>query len=121
MKNPLEAMKELTFGIEIELTGLSRRKAAKVVGETLNGSVSYYGGSYDQSAAELTEEYIKSLKIDSATASGGGGENIFFIILVIIIIAAAAFLIIRLAFSLTKDLRKVKKDGDEVKIHRRKY
>ena len=80
-----------------------------------------YGGSYDQSAAELTEEYIKSLKIDSATASGGGGENIFFIILVIIIIAAAAFLIIRLAFSLTKDLRKVKKDGDEVKIHRRKY
>ena len=79
-----------------------------------------YSGGYDPNAAEVTDEYIKALKIESATATGGG-QNIFFIILVIIIIVAALFLITWLAFSLTKDLRKAKKDSDEVKINRRKY
>lgn len=80
-----------------------------------------YSGGYDPNAADTTDQYIKALKIESATADSSGGQNIFFIILVIIIIVAAVLLIVSLALSLTKDLRKAKKDSDEVKISRRKY
>lgn len=85
-------------------------------------SISFnYGGAYDKNAFEITDGYMQNLTITTQKVSTGGGKNIFFTILVIIIIAAALLLIIRLSFSLVKDLRKVKKDSGEVKINRRKY
>ena len=41
-------MRNLTFGIEIELTGISREKAAKTVAEHFNTSADYIGGGYDK-------------------------------------------------------------------------
>jgi hypothetical protein len=41
-------MKDLTFGIEIELTGLSREKAARVLAEHLNSRERHIGGGYDK-------------------------------------------------------------------------
>ena len=75
MKNTLEAMKELTFGIEIELTGLSRRKAAKVVGETLNGSVSYYGGSYDRWDIKAPDGRVWIVEFDSSISPQKSKKN----------------------------------------------
>ncbi len=41
-------MKNLTFGIEIELTGISREAAAKAVAEHFGTSAHYLGGGYDK-------------------------------------------------------------------------
>ncbi len=41
-------MKNLTFGIEIELTGISREKAAKTVAKHFDTSAHYIGGGYDK-------------------------------------------------------------------------
>ena len=36
------------FGVEIEMTGLSRREAAMVVKEMVKGDMVYTGGVYDE-------------------------------------------------------------------------
>ena len=41
-------MKNLTFGIEIELTGISRERAAAAVAEHFNTNKTYLGGGYDK-------------------------------------------------------------------------
>lgn len=41
-------MKNLTFGIEIELTGINREAAAKAVAEHFGTSAHYIGGGYDK-------------------------------------------------------------------------
>ncbi len=41
-------MKTLTFGIEIELTGISRKAAAEATAEYFNSSARYIGGGYDK-------------------------------------------------------------------------
>lgn len=40
-------MKDQRFGIEIEMTGLTRRKAAQVLAEQLDGQEDHQGGGYD--------------------------------------------------------------------------
>lgn len=34
------------FGVEVEMTGITRKRAAQVIGEYLNGTVDYVGGGY---------------------------------------------------------------------------
>ncbi len=41
-------MRNLTFGIEIELTGISRERAAKTLAEHFNTGAHYIGGGYDK-------------------------------------------------------------------------
>ena len=41
-------MKNLTFGIEIELTGISRERAAQAVAQHFGTSAHYLGGGYDK-------------------------------------------------------------------------
>ncbi len=40
-------LREQRFGIEIEMTGLTRARAAEVIAEYFNSDVDYVGGSYD--------------------------------------------------------------------------
>lgn len=40
-------LRTLTFGVEIELTGIARQHAAQVVQTVVGGTVTYTGGSYD--------------------------------------------------------------------------
>lgn len=54
-------MKDLTFGIEIELTGLTRQKAAEVIAEEFEATESFVGGVYD--AWEVKETNSKVWKI----------------------------------------------------------
>ena len=68
MKNPLETMKSLTFGIEIELTGITREKAAKVVAKHFGTTHRYIGGCYkaylveDNQGREWTVERDSSIE-----------------------------------------------------------
>lgn len=54
-------MKYLTFGIEIELTGLTRQRAAEVIAKELEATERYIGGAYD--AWEIKESNSKAWKV----------------------------------------------------------
>lgn len=41
-------MREQNFGIEIEMTGITRKKAAEVMAEYLGGTAQYDGGYYEE-------------------------------------------------------------------------
>ena len=55
-------MREQKFGIEIELTGLTRQKAAEVISKYLGNSYQYDGGYY--------EEYSMQVAANHAVPSG---------------------------------------------------
>ena len=40
-------MREQKFGIEIEMTGLTRQQAARTLAELFGTSITHYGGTYD--------------------------------------------------------------------------
>ena len=39
-------LREQKFGVEVEMTGITRKRAAEVIGEYLNGNVEYEGAGY---------------------------------------------------------------------------
>jgi len=41
-------MKSINFGVEVEMTGITRQKAAEVARDFLGGRVEYNGGVYDE-------------------------------------------------------------------------
>ena len=58
MANNFEGIKTRNFGIEIEMTGLTRCQAAKAISKVLGGSVSHDGGYYDKYSV-TDEKYRK--------------------------------------------------------------
>lgn len=48
MAGNFEGIKTRKFGIEIEMTGLTRCQAAKAISRVLGGDVVHEGGSYDK-------------------------------------------------------------------------
>ena len=48
MSENFDGIKKRNFGIEIEMTGLTRCQAAKAAAKALGGEVSHYGGGYDK-------------------------------------------------------------------------
>ena len=48
MSGNFDGIKRRNFGIEIEMTGLTRCQAAKAAAKTLGGQVSHNGGYYDK-------------------------------------------------------------------------
>ena len=48
MADNFEGIKNRRFGIEIEMTGITRCSAAKAIRDVLGGSVEHIGGSYDK-------------------------------------------------------------------------
>ncbi len=48
MAGNFEGIKNRRFGIEIEMTGITRCSAAKAIRDVLGGSVEHIGGSYDK-------------------------------------------------------------------------
>ncbi len=48
MAGDFDGIKQRNFGIEIELTGLTRCQAANAISGVLGGEISHVGGSYDK-------------------------------------------------------------------------
>lgn len=72
MKN--EAIKNLTFGTELEYTGISREKAAKAIHSVVGGSVKYTGTYYDTwSVFDNTGREWKAMS-DASLGYNGGCE-----------------------------------------------
>ena len=47
MANNFDGIKTQKYGLEVELTGITRAKAAKTVAKYLSTEAEYFGGSYD--------------------------------------------------------------------------
>ena len=48
MADNFEGIKNRRFGIEIEMTGITRCSAAKAIRDVLGGEIDHVGGSYDK-------------------------------------------------------------------------
>ena len=53
-------LREQKFGIEIELTGLTRKRAAEVIGKYLGQEPHYDGGYYEQQCQGRTGKKVES-------------------------------------------------------------
>lgn len=70
-------MKYLTFGIEIELTGIKRLRAAEVIAKELGVRAKYIGGSYDAwEVKEATNKIWKVVNDSSLKSERKKGEGI---------------------------------------------
>lgn len=72
-------MKSQKFGIEIEMTGITRKEAAKVIAGYFCTESSYYGGTYDAyHAADSRGRIWKAMSDSSITCqrkTAGGGKS----------------------------------------------
>ena len=68
-------MREQKFGIEIELTGLTRQKAAEVIGKYLGRGYQHNGGSYDEYCAYDSQNRKWKLVYDSSIVANRKGGS----------------------------------------------
>lgn len=66
---------EQTYGVEIEMTGISRRNAAKVIANYFGTSSFEYGGTYREYRATSRDGRIWKAMSDSSILSEGGCDN----------------------------------------------
>lgn len=59
-------LREQKFGIEIEMTGITRKRAAEVIGEYLGGMVNFEGGGYGTYSVEDNENRKWNLVSDAS-------------------------------------------------------
>lgn len=66
---------EQTFGVEIEMTGISRRHAAEVIANYFGSHVSHNGGSYDTYSATSSDGRTWKAMSDASISTVGGASN----------------------------------------------
>jgi len=69
-------VRDQNFGIEIELTGLTRKKAAEVIAAHFGTQVSYYGGSYSEYHAKDQTGRTWKLMSDGSIHTTPRGEDV---------------------------------------------
>ena len=67
MAGNFDGIRQRNFGIEIEMTGLTRCQAAKAIAKVLGGSPNHVGGSYDKYTVEDSAEVISWTEISEIT------------------------------------------------------
>ena len=67
MPNNYDGIKAQKFGIEVEMTGITRAKAAKIVAQFFNTEAEHSGGSYDM--YKVTDTQNRVWKIMSVITS----------------------------------------------------
>lgn len=78
MAGDFEGIKKRNFGIEIELTGITRCQAANAISEVLGGEINHVGGSYDKYTVDDSSGRTWSLVYDSSIEAhdeSGGTSN----------------------------------------------
>jgi hypothetical protein len=71
-------MKSQLFGVEIEMTGLTRRKCAEVVAEHFDTTASNYGGSYDEFRVKDDQHRTWKIMSDGSITSEVKGQDTYF-------------------------------------------
>ena len=80
MANNYEGIKTQKFGIEIEMTGLTRARAAKAVAQHFNTTVEHLGGSYDTyiiRATKIASGKLFLMPVSSAIKKMGLSQAIY--------------------------------------------
>lgn len=74
-------MKEQKFGLELEFTGITREKAAKIVGTVVSGRYEAYheGGSYDAWTARDEQNRKWTVERDASVMPENGGQKCEFV------------------------------------------
>ena len=71
MQNTIETMKSLTFGTELEYTGIARQVAAKAIQSVIGGRVRFTGGTYDAWEVTAPDGRIWKAIRDGSLENGG--------------------------------------------------
>ena len=71
MQNIIETMKSLTFGTELEYTGIARQVAAKAIQGVIGGRVRFTGGAYDAWEVTAPDGRIWKAIRDGSLENGG--------------------------------------------------
>ncbi len=66
MSGKFDGIKQRSFGIEIEMTGITRCQAAKAVAKLFGTEASHYGGSYDKYIVKDRKDREWSFVYDSS-------------------------------------------------------
>ena len=74
MKNTIKIMKSLTFGTELEYTGIDHQVAAKAIQGVIGGRVRFTGGAYDAWEITASDGRIWKAIRDSSLGEDGGCE-----------------------------------------------
>ena len=74
MKNAMDAIKNLTFGTELEYTGIKREVAAREIQKVVGGTVRYAGTCYKTWEVKAADGRIWKAMIDASLGLGGGCE-----------------------------------------------
>ena len=72
--NATETMKSLTYGTELEYTGISRQSAAEAVASVIGGRIAHEGGSYDAWTVTAPDGRVWKAVSDSSLGSGPTAE-----------------------------------------------
>ena len=68
-------LKEQRFGMELEMTGLSRRQAAQILADYFGTEYTHDGGYYDKFSVPDTAGRRWTLMYDSSIHTRGGGHE----------------------------------------------
>ena len=71
IEKQIEEMKKQTIGVEIEFTGMTRQRAAKIVGEYFGTNPYHVGGTYDAWEIRDTQNRKWKVMYDSSIVSSG--------------------------------------------------
>ena len=71
----IEEMKKQTLGVEIEFTGMTRKKAASIVGKCLRHTEYHIGGGYDAWGIKDDQGRTWQVMYDSSIHSTGGAHE----------------------------------------------
>lgn len=74
MQNAIETMKSLTFGTELEYTGIARQVAAKAIQSVIGGRVRFTGGTYDAWEVTAPDGRVWKAMRDGSLGADGGCE-----------------------------------------------
>ena len=81
MSGNFDGIKRRNFGIEIEMTGLTRCQAAKAAAKALGGEVSHYGGGYDKYNVSDSKgrnwSFVSDSSIICTTRSGAAASRAY--------------------------------------------
>lgn len=74
-------IKDQAFGLELEFTGITRRRAAQAIAEVINGNqhYDYTGGTYKKCEVKAADGRKWIVEYDSSIDTTGGGEECEFV------------------------------------------
>ena len=76
MQNQVETLKKLTYGTELELESITRRRAAEAVQSVVGGTIAYKGGTYDAWTVTAPDGRVWKMMSDASLSSRSNSAEV---------------------------------------------